>query len=172
MVDSLEDLTPARRTVAPGPQAGDHVLAHGLAGSEPGRRTPPAAGRLNVAGVGGGDPRPDGPVLQPARKRLEEGGYGRVGDMGQSAECRDCCGRGGLNDPADLGRHMKKLAGLLDHDQAVAGPEAGCEPRIHEGNAVTAEGNRQARCQRLKGRDPKSVLRHGLPESSGPICSS
>jgi hypothetical protein len=67
---------------------------------------------------------------------------------------------------------MKKLAGLLNHDQAVAGPEAGCEVRIHEGNAVTAEGNRQARCQRLKGRDPKSVHRHGLPDSSGPICSS
>jgi hypothetical protein len=66
---------------------------------------------------------------------------------------------------------MKKLAGLLDHDQAVAWAEAGCEARIHEGNPVTAEGNRQARCQRLEGRDPKSVLRHGLPASSGPICS-
>ncbi len=144
MLDALDQAAAAGRRAAPDFQPRDHVASHAGRGLQTGGGPAPGPGRRHVGGVGLGDAGPDAVVFQPRGEGFEEGGDRQVRDRAHLLERGVGAADRLLGDRLGGRRHVQQVARPVDHDQPVAGGEARGEVFGHQGEPISAEGDRHA----------------------------
>jgi hypothetical protein len=130
--------------VAPGAQAGDHVVAHAVGQDEAGRRPSGVRGAGDVGVVGDPDGGHDVVVGEGGSEGVEERRDLGVVARAEGGERLDRRVHGARR-LGVFGRwHVQDVAGLLDHDEAIATTERRRQLRPHAGHAVAAIDDRLA----------------------------